>query len=218
MPQKIVMKDGADDPRRRIKLEDTTMKKAIALLLAVLTACSLAACAAKASAGDTSGGEETVKIADALTLLNGVWDAYSDDEKFPAAGGDYDEANMTNDAPGKVGLENAENVEYLLSFPQADVEKVDDAASLIHMMNGNTFTCGAFRLTDAADAGSVAADVKEYVMAKQWMCGFPDKLVVANVGGYLVEVYGAEDLVNTFRDKLSEVYPDTVIVSDDPIA
>ena len=194
------------------------MKKVIALLLAVLTACSLAACAAKTPAEDPADGEETVKIADALTLLNEVWAKYSDDEKFPAAGGDYDEANMTDGAPGKVGLESAENVQYLLSFPQADVEKVDDAASLIHMMNGNTFTCGAFRLTDAADADSVAADVKEYVMAKHWMCGFPDKLVVASVDGYIVEVYGAEDLVNAFRDKLSETYPDTVIVSDDPIA
>ena len=79
------------------------------------------------------------------------------------------------------------------------------------------FTCGAFRLKDAADAESVAADVKEYVMNKQWMCGFPDKLIVASVGGYLVEVFGDEELVNTFRDKLAEAYPDTVIVSEDPI-
>ena len=194
------------------------MKKVIALLLAMLTACSLAACAAKAPAEDPADGEETVKIADALTLLNEVWAKYSDDEKFPAAGGDYDEANMMkDDAPGKVGLAKPEDVEYLLSFPQADVEKIDDAASLMHMMNANTFTCGAFRLKDAADAESVAADVKEYVMNKQWMCGFPDKLIVASVGGYLVEVFGDEELVNTFRDKLAEAYPDTVIVSEDPI-
>ena len=54
-------------------------------------------------------------------------------------------------------------------------------------------------------------------MNKQWMCGFPDKLIVASVGGYLVEVFGDEELVNTFRDKLAEAYPDTVIVSEDPI-
>ena len=196
------------------------MKKVIALLLAVLTVCSLAACAAKAPAEDQTDKdqttenqttedqkpeEETVKIPDALTLLNEVWAKYAEEDKFSAAGGDYDEANMKDDAPGKVGLAKPEDVEYLLSFPQADVEKIDDAASLMHMMNANTFTCGAFRLKDAADAESVAADVKEYVMNKQWMCGFPDKLIVASVGGYLVEVFGDEELVNTFRDKLLAV-------------
>ena len=59
------------------------MKKWIAMLLAVMTAVSLTACAAK------SGGQETASnIPDALTILNTVWASYSEDEKFPAAGGD----------------------------------------------------------------------------------------------------------------------------------
>ena len=36
--------------------------------------------------------------------------------------------------------------------------------------------------------------------------------------GYLISVFGAEDLVDTFRDKLQTAYPGTQIVSDDPIA
>jgi len=55
-------------------------------------------------------------------------------------------------------------------------------------------------------------------MNTQWMCGFPDKLVVASLDGYLISVFGAEDLVDTFRDKLQTAYPGTQIVSDDPIA
>ena len=60
------------------------MKKFLAMLLAVLTVCSFAACAAKPAENDTAD----VEIADALTLLNTVWASYTDDEKFPAAGGD----------------------------------------------------------------------------------------------------------------------------------
>ena len=172
------------------------MKKFLAMLLAVLTVCSFAACAAKPAENDTAD----VEIADALTLLNTVWASYTDDEKFPAAGGDYDEANMTDGAPGKVGLDDASSVEYLVSVPADVVSKFDDAAALFHMMNLNTFTCGAYRLKDAADVDSVAAAIKEYVMGKQWMCGFPDKLIVVSVGNYIVECFGAEDLVNTFRD------------------
>ena len=193
------------------------MKKLIAFLLASVMLLSLAACAAKAEDTNPPASEEET-IADALTLLNTVWASYSEDEKFPAAGGDYSEENMTDGAPGKVGLDDPSSVEYLLSIPTADVEKADDAASLTHMMNGNTFTCGALRLKDAGELETTAKDVKDYIMAKQWMCGFPDKLVVAGVGSYLIEVYGAEDLVNTFRDKLQEVYPQTTILSDDPIA
>ena len=115
------------------------MKKFLAMLLAVLTVCSFAACAAKPVENDTAD----VEITDALTLLNTVWASYTDDEKFPAAGGDYDEANMTDGAPGKVGLADASSVEYLVSVPADVVPKFDDAASLFHMMNLNTFTCGA---------------------------------------------------------------------------
>ncbi len=34
------------------------------------------------------------------------------------------------------------------------------------------------------------------------MCGFPDKMFLATNGNLIVSVYGNEDLVNTFRDKL----------------
>ena len=190
------------------------MKKIIAMLLAVLTALSLTACASRADGGQNG---QTPEIPDALTLLNGVWDTYAEDEKFTAAGGDYNAENMTDGAPGKVGLDDADSVSYLLSVPADVVSKFDDAASLIHMLNGNTFTCGAYRLADAAELDSVAASIKSYVMSKQWMCGFPDKLVVASVGSYIVEVFGAEDLVNTFRDKLTACYEGVTIITDEPI-
>ena len=176
------------------------MKKWIAMLLAVLTAVSLTACAAK------SGGQETASdIPDALTILNTVWASYS-------------EENMTDGKPGKVSLEKPSEIEYLLTLPASVIEEADDAASLFHMMNGNTFTCGVLHLKDAGQLDAAAGEVKTYVMNTQWMCGFPDKLVVASLDGYLISVFGAEDLVDTFRDKLQTAYPGTQIVSDDPIA
>ena len=58
------------------------MKKIVSLALAMLLVLSLAACGSKNSgAGDVS---------DALTLLNTVWATYSEEEKFPVSGGDYD--------------------------------------------------------------------------------------------------------------------------------
>lgn len=161
---------------------------------------------------------EPIEIESALALLESVWALYGEDEKFPAAGGDYSEENMTDGAPGKVGLDDASSVEYLLTFPAAGVEMIDDAASLIHMMNTNTFTCGAYHLKNAEDMQTLAADVKDHVMNKHWMCGFPDKLVVFSVGEYLVEVFGLQEQVETFCANLAAAYPEAMILSDDPIA
>ncbi len=188
------------------------MKKWIAMLLAVLTAVSLTACTAK------SGGQETASdIPDALTILNTVWASYSEDEKFPAAGGDYSEENMTDGKPGKVSLDKPSEIEYLLTLPTSVIEEADDAASLFHMLNGNTFTCGVLHLKDASQLDAAAGEVKTYVMNKHWMCGFPDKLVVAKTGGYVVSFYGNQELVDTFRDKLAAAWTDTEVVFDEAI-
>ena len=45
-----------------------------------------------------------------------------------------------------------------------------------------------------------------------------DKLVVITMGQFVVSVYGAEDLVNTFRDKLQNCFSSAVVVYDEPIA
>ena len=71
------------------------MKKFLTLLLAAAMTLSLAACGSKTD--DNSGNNS--QPASALELLNAVWANYSDDDKFPAAGGDYDEANMTRTRP-----------------------------------------------------------------------------------------------------------------------
>ncbi len=92
--------------------------------------------------------------ADSLALLTKVWDSYTDDEKFPAAGGDYE--TSVDDAPGAFDPSNADNLNFLLTVPTEDASLIDDAASLSHMMNANTFTCGALRVKNGDDAAKLA--------------------------------------------------------------
>ena len=190
------------------------MKKFIILLLSIFLAMSLAACGNKTDSRDSSGKTE---IKDAKELLTTVWNSYEEDEKFAIAGGDMTEENMTEDAPGTFGITDADELDRMLGFPAADAEKIDNAASIMHMMNANTFTCGAYHLKNADDVKSVAADLKEKVMGRQWMCGFPDKLVVISVDDYLVSVFGNEELVNTFKDKLTQTYENAKVISEDGI-
>ena len=151
----------------------------------------------------------------ALSLLTSVWSTYSEDDKFPAAGGDAEHA--VDGAPGSFDVSNADSLTYQLTFPSSDVSLIDGAASLVHMMNMNTFTCGAFHVTEASNVSTVAADIRSAVQGKQWMCGFPDKLVIFTSGQYVVSVYGNESLVNTFRDKFVAAHSGASTVYDEAI-
>ena len=151
----------------------------------------------------------------ALSLLTSVWSTYSEDDKFPAAGGDAEHA--VDGAPGSFDVSNADNLTYQLTFPSGDVSLIDGAASLVHMMNLNTFTCGAFHVSDAGNVSTVAADIRSAVQGKQWMCGFPERLVILTSGQYVVSVYGNESLVNTFRDKFVAAHSGASTVYDEAI-
>lgn len=154
-------------------------------------------------------------VDDALTILNAIWNTYSDEEKFPAAGGDSEHA--VDGAPGSFDVSNADSLSYQLTFPADDASLIDSAASLVHMMNLNTFTCGAFHVADANNVARLADNLHTTIQAKHWMCGFPDKLVIVTVGQSVFSVYGNEELVNTFRDKLLASYSAATAVYDEAI-
>ena len=166
---------------------------------------------------DSSEKTETEQPAassgDPLSVLNTVWGTYSEDEKFPAAGGDYEHA--VDGAPGSFDVSNGDSLASQLTFPAGDAGLIDSAAALTHMMNSNTFTCGAFHVASKDNVSQLAQDLRSEFQGKQWMCGFPDKLVVASMGQYVVSVYGDEELVNTFRDKLKGSYPSVTVLYDE---
>ena len=124
---------------------------------------------------------------------------------------------MKEDEPGVFSISDASELDRELGFPEAEVSNITAAASLVHMMNANTFTCGAFQLKDGVDAAALAKKVEQNIQSRQWMCGFPDKLIVVSVDNYLISCFGAEDLVNTFRDKLQAAYSGAVVITDEPI-
>ena len=188
------------------------MKKIVSLLLAALLVLSLTACGSK----NNHSGDKPATPTSALNILETVWNTYGEDEKFSVVGGDFSEANLKEDAPGVFDLKDRALADSELGLPETAA--VDEAASLVHMMNANTFTCGAFQLKDGVDAAALAKKVEQNIQSRQWMCGFPDKLVIASAGGCLVVLFGAEDLLDTFCGKLSAAYSDTTVLADAPIA
>ena len=190
------------------------MKRLLTVLLTAVLAVSLLAC----GGGKTENGNgSTPAISDSLELLNKVWGSYSDSEKFPVAGGDLSEANNKMDAPGKYDISDADAIDNSLGFPAADIAKIDNAASLMHMLNSNSFTCGVYHVKSANDVNAVAGDIKTNVMGRRWMCGFPDKLVVMSVDDYVVSFYGLNDFVDTFKTKVTGAYSQAKVISETPI-
>lgn len=174
------------------------MKKFVSMMLSALLVLSLAACGSK----DNTSGDKPAAPTSALNILETVWNTYDEDEKFAVAGGDFSETNAREDAPGVFDLKDRALVDSELGLPETAA--VDEAASLVHMMNANTFTAAAYHAT--GDTAELAQQLRDNIMQRQWMCGFPDKLVVAEVSEYVVTVFGADELVDTFMTHLNGIY------------
>ena len=189
------------------------MKKLISLALVLAMALSiLAGCGTTAD----NGGNNAAAPASALEVLENVWALFGDDEKFPVMGGDFEASIM--DAPAVWNSDLLVDLSYSLQLPEAEMAKVADAATMIHMMNANTFTRAVLHLNEGEDVAAFAASAKESIMAAQWMCGFPEKLVIADMGGnYLLIAYGLNDAINPFEAKLVEAYADANVICSEAI-
>lgn len=186
------------------------MKKLLVILLSALLILSLAGCGAKTP--------ET-QIKDPVELLNNVWDKFGEDERFSVVGGDFSEENNVMDKAGVFAISDAQAVDSTLAFPAASINKIDSAASLVHMMNANTFTCGAYHVVDYKNNETLINEIKTNIDNRQWMCGFPEKLVIATVDElYVVVFFGNEQIVSNFSTHLAASYPQVKVVVDQAIS
>ena len=203
------------------------MKKLIALLLAMVLVMGLVACGNKTPdapvndtpvedtpATDAPAEPVVTGPASALGLLETVWALYGDDEKFPVFGGDG--LNMVDGAPG--AYTDMEALQSQLLVPADQQANVTEIASLFHGMMLNNFSCGAFKLAEGVDAAAFADTMHTAVTGNQWMCGFPEKVMIAVVGDCVVMVFGLNDAVNPFEAKLVEAYPDAEIKYSEALA
>lgn len=157
-----------------------------------------------------------VKISSPSELINSAWALFSEDEKFPVAGGDFSSGDVV-DGAGPFSLDNPDELDRLTGFPASEVGKIDSAASMIHMMNTNTFSTGAYHVVEGTDTAALCKSIRDNIASIRWMCGFPDKFIVAEVGDYIVCAYGLEDLIDSYVKHMSEAYPFTTIVFEENI-
>ena len=191
------------------------MKKILSVVLVLTMALSLAACGGN-SAEETTGVPAQEMPASALEVLETIWADYAEDEKFAVIGGSMDAP--VDGAPGSYDITD-ENISFNLLIPAEQLTNVTEAASMIHMMNANTFTCAAYRLADGVSAADFGAAMQEAVQGNMWMCGFPETLLIRSFGdSYVVVAFGVNDAMTPFETHFSAVYPGFETLVSEPIA
>ena len=190
------------------------MKKLFALLLAAVMTVSVAACGAKE--GNNENNADAPAITDALEVLTTVWGTYGEADLFPVAGGDSANANW--EGPAKFDLAAAEELEATYGVNAELIAQIDDAATMMHAMMANNFAFGVYHLTDASAMDSFTSTLKEDLLAKQWLCGQPEKVMIITVGDYVVAGYGLADLCETFKTNLTAQYTTATVVCEENIA
>lgn len=190
------------------------MKRTISILLIILASLSLLALAG------CGNQEDTVSISSALDYYNQVWSVFNTSGDFPGCGGDS--AHSADNAPGQFDLneENAPQFQYLLHVNEELYDMLDqDAATLLHMMNLNTFTSAVARLKEPDRAGEFAQGYQAIIREQHWLCGAPEQMVVIGVGDYVVMAFGHTDNITNLISACTTVTPGaTVLVSEAIVA
>ncbi len=199
------------------------MKKILVAFLLVILSMAFIGCG-KSNEENTSSEESTsseewvVFEGNTVSILTDVWNSYAEEEKFPVMGGDY--TTMVDGAPGAVDITKTEDMTALLQIPAELAGQFDEAASLVHGMNLNTFTSAALHLADETDAEAFTSSLKDSILGTQWMCGCPDTLVIFTVHDeYVVYAFGNADAIENFKNKLTGVFGENVtLVAEENLA
>lgn len=147
--------------------------------------------------------EQTPAESGALAAFEKIWSVTSDNEKFPAMGGDA--SNPVDGAPGVFDHTDVDNLNYMLLVPAEQAANIDDAAGMVHAMMLNNFRGGVFHVT--GDVKAFADAMYEAIGSTQWMCGFPESLLVAVIDGeYVLAAVGINDIMKPFVMNVKEAH------------
>lgn len=163
------------------------------------------------------GESEESKYGEALDVLSAIRQSYKEEDMFAIYGGN--QGNAVMDAPGKFDISKTEEMKVNLGLPEELWDDIDDAASMVHMMNANIFTGAVYHLKDGTDSNDFADVVKTNIMATQWICGQPDTLVIIEVkGNYIITAYGEAEIMETFKNNALSALDGSQVVIEEPIS
>ena len=204
------------------------MKRILALTLAVLM---LAMCFVACGKTETPDNDNTQTVEpaykSALELLNTILSGYNatatEETMLYVVGGNmYNFETCNPEGPAEfVALADTDYNDNL-GVAVEDVAKIDGVASMHNMMNANMFTSYALHVKADADIDALAESLKTNILARIWICGSPDKLVIAKApGNYLIVTWGVSvdgGIVLPYTESFATLVPGSTIVVTENIA
>ena len=221
------------------------MKKLIALTLALLMlTMSFVACNKTETPAETTEAVENnqteapavedtteavveLPYANALELLNIIFNGYNatatEDTMLYVAGGNINNFETTSmEGPAAFVALADEDYDQNLGIPASEVAKIESAASMFNMMNTNVFNSFAVQFKDGTDVDASIEAIKANILARQWICGSPEKLVIVKMpGNCIVAVWGAVQfggIVDPYAASISTLVEGTTTVVEHSFA
>ena len=182
------------------------MKKQICVLIALTLCLGLFTGCRKSTAGETpTPAPSTNADYTPVSILAGTLARYQkDDVVF------YASLDMVVDLE-----ENSDMLQTMLYVPADQIGNITGASTVQHM-NPNSFTGAVLEMKSGVDVNAFASTMRETILNTQWMCGFPEKLLIATVSDrFVVIAYGLDNgdapLISTFQTRLKEAHGDSAV-------
>ena len=192
------------------------MKKLIAMLLAAVMVMGVfAACSVNVNTeATTEATTESVPAESATEILENIWAQMGEENQFFVMGGNME--NVVDGKPGEYNMEYKENLTYNLLVPENELANIDEAGFVQHAMNANNFTAGVVHYT--GDVTAFAAAMQSAIQNNQWICGFPEALVIAVINTeYVLVTFGINDAMNPFITALDAAYANADVLYNEAI-
>lgn len=137
-------------------------------------------------------------------------------EKDEETGEEYS-YELPKNEPGAISPSDGETLEGMTLFPASSADQIGSAAVFFNMMNQNNGTFAAIELKDGADMQTFADMMRSRIRDNQWICGFPEHLVIMNVGDILIVSYGLESSQKAWRSAVAAVYENASVLYDEAL-
>lgn len=181
------------------------MKKIVMTILTGMLIISLTAC------GDKKTSKEYASAVDVLKMVSET----GKEIEFPYIGGDFEHAK--EDEPGIFDIDKKDELPNL-GLPESEFDHIEEAASMMHMMNANIFTSAVYKIKDDVKIDPFVDNVKNELSGRQWLCGAPEKMLIMKVSDeYVLTAFGEEKVLDEFKAKAVKALDGAKISVEAPI-
>ncbi len=209
------------------------MKKIITLILAlVMVTCVFAACGATGNTGNNGdngdNGDNGGNVDNGGASVELPWNTTEELANMILAAIPEDKIGPVGPMAIDLSAEGANYELTELGLPAELHGKIDSATKIVHMMMLNQFSAGIYHFATADEASASVETIKNAILSKEWMCGFPEKVMIITLpDNYVISVFGlggldpdpnfAVDYLTPFADAAKSLVEGVKVVVDEPI-